>query len=41
LGVAEELKAARPAGASPLDPVFEYAPRMRAMWKDFKAAGIP
>ena len=39
--VAEELKAARPADASPLDPVFEYIPRMRAMWADFTAAGIP
>jgi integrase len=39
--VAEELKAARPADASPLDPVFEYIPRMRVMWADFKAAGIP
>ena len=39
--VARELRAAKPADAVPTDNVFEDVPRMRAMKKDFVAAGIP
>jgi len=39
--VTRELQAAWLVGASPTDCVFEDVPRMRAMKKDFAAAGIP
>jgi len=39
--VARELRAARPVDAAPTDNVFDDVPRMRAMKKDFQAAGIP
>jgi len=39
--VARELRAAKPADAVPTDNVFGDVPRMRAMKKDFAAAGIP